>query len=230
MSYDRTQSLVLSYSYWFPKPIRGSNIAVNNILTRTLLNDWQLSGFTTFRSGSPAAIGYSINGWNATMITTGDPDYGPRPLFTSNPISSNRNLLQWFNTNSFVAAPIGSHGVDSGVGYLEGPGQNNFDLVLQKNVPFSKDGKRYVQFRLEGYNALNKTQWSSINTSATLGGGSTIAAALANSTINNLPTAIAAQGPTPTINGGVFGFGAASGVRSNGGANRVVQLGLKLYF
>ena len=230
LSYDRTNSLVLSYTYWFPKPIRGGSLAVNNFLTRTLLNDWELSGITTLRSGSPASISYSINGWNATMITTGDPDYGPRPVFTSNPISSNRNLLQWFNTGSFVAAPKGSQGVDSGVGYLEGPGQNNFDLVLQKNVPFSKNEKRYVQFRLEGYNAFNKTQLSGINTSATLGGGATIPAALANSTIINLPTAIAAQGPTPGTNGGVFGFGAANGVRSNGGANRVVQLGLKLYF
>jgi Carboxypeptidase regulatory-like domain len=230
LSYDRTQSLVASYTYWLPKGIRGGNIAVNNFVTRAIVNDWQFSGITTLRSGSPTAISYGINGWNTTMITTGDPDYGARPVFTSNPISSNRNLLQWFNTGSFVAAPKGSHGIDSGIGYLEGPGQNNFDLVLQKNMPFSKDGKRYVQFRLEAYNAFNKTQWSGINTGATLGGGSTIAAALANSTIINLPTAVAAQGPTPNTNGGVFGFGAANAVRSNGGANRVMQLGLKLYF
>jgi len=68
-------------------------------------------------------------------------------------------------------------------------------------MPFSKDGKRYLQFRLEGYNAFNKTPWSGINTGATLQGGSTIAAALANNTIVNLPTAVAAQGPTPNTNG-----------------------------
>jgi hypothetical protein len=97
-------------------------------------------------------------------------------------------------------------------------------------MPFSKDGKRYLQFRLEGYNAFNKTPWSGINTGATLQGGSTIAAALANNTIVNLPTAVAAQGPTRNTNGVTFGFGAANNVRANGGANRVVQLGLKLYF
>jgi len=223
---------VASYSYWLPKPVKGDNAMLNNFVTRTLLNDWQLSGITTLRSGSPASISYSIQNFNATMLTTGDPDYGPRPVFTSNPISSNRSLLQWFNTGSFVQAPKGSHGIDSGIGYLEGPGQNNFDLVLQKNIPFSRDSKRYFQFRLEGYNALNKTQWSGINTSATFGAASssTVGQALASTTLINLPTAIAAQGPTPGTNGGTFGFGAANGVRSNGGSNRVVQLGLKAYF
>jgi hypothetical protein len=129
-----------------------------------------------------------------------------------------------------VQAPKGSHGIDSGLGYLQGPGQNNFDLVLQKNIPFSKDGKRYFQFRFEGYNAFNKTQWSGINTGATFGGGSSAAAALTNNTIINLPTAVAAKGPTPNTNGGAFGFGAANNVRSNGGANRVAQAGIKVYF
>ena len=223
LSYDRTQSLVVSYSYWLPKVVRGDNLAVNNFATRLILNDWQLSGITTMRSGAPTQIGYSINGYNSTMITTGDPDYGPRPVFTSSPIANTRTSLAWFNTASFVPAPKGSHGNDSGIGYLEGPGQNNFDMVLQKNIPFSKDSRRYFQFRMEAYNALNKTQWSGLNTSATLAGGTTVAAALANPTITNLPVGLTGAS---AANGGRFGFGALNAVR----AARIVQLGLKLYF
>ena len=37
------------------------------------------------------------------------------------------------------------------------------ELTMMKNVPFSKDGRRYVQIRLETYNTLNHHDWTGRN-------------------------------------------------------------------
>jgi len=46
---------------------------------------------------------------------------------------------------------------------IQGPGYQNWDLSLFKNVPL---GKRILQFRAEAYNAFNHTQWSAVNAEA----------------------------------------------------------------
>ena len=45
-----------------------------------------------------------------------------------------------------------------------GPGVNNFDLALTKNLPINE--KARFQFRLEMYNAFNHTQFSTWDTTA----------------------------------------------------------------
>jgi hypothetical protein len=49
---------------------------------------------------------------------------------------------------------------------VRGPGIENTDLALYKNIPWGGEGSRTMQFRLEAYNAFNHTQFSSVNTSA----------------------------------------------------------------
>jgi len=39
----------------------------------------------------------------------------------------------------------------------------NTDMGVFKNVPFTKDGKRYVQFRIEFYNINEPTNWGGVN-------------------------------------------------------------------
>ncbi len=46
--------------------------------------------------------------------------------------------------------------------YLRGPGVNNWDISIFKNIPLGADG-RLLQLRLEMFNAFNHTQFSSIN-------------------------------------------------------------------
>jgi hypothetical protein len=48
---------------------------------------------------------------------------------------------------------------------VRNPGVNNWDLALAKKFPM-KNEKRYFEFRWEAYNALNHTQYASINTAA----------------------------------------------------------------
>jgi hypothetical protein len=89
-----------------------------------------------------------------------------------------------------------------------------------KNVPFTRDSKRYVQFRLEFYNIMNHTNWGSVNSTvqySALGpGGST-------GTIINLPQYLA---PAGSQNGGRFGVGAAQ----SPGGGRIGEMSLKVYF
>ena len=214
LAYDRTNSMVISYTYTLPRPIRGASF-VNNFATRSLLNDWQVSGITSFVSGAPASVGYNVSGVTLSNVITGNPDYGPRPIIIGNSLSSDRNLMQWFNTAAFNPAIKGSTANDSGLNYLTLPGRNNTDLTIFKNVPFTGKEGRYIQFRLEGYNAFNHTQWSGVNTTATF-------ASITSNVITNLPLGIAPG----TSNGGRFGFGAANGTA---GA-RIVQIALKVYF
>ncbi len=210
LSYDRPQRLVLSYTYTLPKGVHGSNAAVNNFATRIVLNDWQVSGISTFASGAPATVGFNVNGVNLNSLT-GNPDYGPRVVINGNPSSGSQSLIQWFNPGVFAPAQKGSKGNDSGFNYITLPGQNNTDLTLFKNAPFGKgDAHKYVQFRLEAYNFANHTQWSGVNTTATF-------ASLTSNTITNLADYSKANR---------FNFGAANAVRSP----RTMQVSLKIYF
>ena len=104
----------------------------------------------------------------------------------------------------------GSSGVDSAFRPLRGPGVNNFDLSLFKNIQYARSEGRYIQLRFETFNALNHTQWSAVNTSAIFNSAGVL---------TNLPTALGGGG-------GRFGFGATSTARSA----RIIQLAAKFYF
>jgi hypothetical protein len=222
LSYDVTNNLVINYSYWFADPIRKSAGVFNNPVTRLLFNKWQSSGILSFRSGFPATPSYSVTGQSLANVVTGDPDFGPRVVIVpgANPNGNKTGIFQEFNTSAFIQAPIGSTNNTSSYDYLNLPFVSNLNLTLFKNIPVGVDSRRYFQFRLEGYNALNATQWTGVNTSATF-------ASLTSNTITNLPINLVNGS---SVNGGRFGYGAANGVASIGGQNRVMQVALKFYF
>ena len=212
-SFDRTQNLVVSYIYNLPKFARPG--FANNALGRIVLNGWEFSGITTLVSGAPTAPSYSYSGVASATLNreiTGSETIGPRPILTGpiNMSPGDRNLYAWFNTSVVQPALKGSYGEDSAVRPLRGPGTNDFDLSLFKNIPFWHGEGRYVQLRCESYNAFNHTQGSGLNTSATFN---------AAGVLTNLPTALGGGG-------GRFGFGSINGFRSA----RIIQLAVKLYF
>ncbi len=51
---------------------------------------------------------------------------------------------------------------NSGLGTVRGPGQNNLDISLAKTFPIY--GRFHLEFRADAFNALNHTQWTSVNT------------------------------------------------------------------
>ena len=224
LAYDRSQVLVVQYTYTFPRLVRGTNAAFNNFATRTILNDWQASGITTLRSGTPYTPSYSVLNQSLNALITGNADIGPRPTLVGNPavVPGGANYLEEFNIADITQTAKGSHGNDSGFDYLNNPWYWNTDMGVFKNVPLTKDNtKRYVQFRIEFYNVENHTNWggiaSGVQYNAVGPGGTT-------GVIDNLPQYLLPANATP--NGGRFGVGA----KQSPGGGRIGEMSLKLYF
>jgi hypothetical protein len=210
---DRTQSLVFNYIYDLPNVSRKGFL--DNAPARIVLNGWQFSGLTSFASGAPTNVTYSVSGIGTPILNrmiTGSEDTAPRVVFTCNPNESrgDRNVDAFVNTSCFAPAPKGSVGLDSGYDRLRGPGLENWDMSLFKNVSIKE--RAHVQLRLEAFNAPNHTEWGSFNTAITF-----------NSTgkIINLPTQLGGTG-------GRLGFGAENVIRA--GSQRILQIGAKFYF
>ena len=158
LSFDRSQMLVVNYMYDLPK-IGG----------RTgwkpagwVLDNWQLSGITSFISGAPFSPGFSTtDGQDITGSTE-----GARITVTGDPTlsKSERSFYRNFKTEMFRRTPLRDFG-NAGLGILRGPGINNWDISISKRVPLYSEA-RYVQFRTELFNAWNHTQFSGLYTTA----------------------------------------------------------------
>ena len=207
---DRTQSLVVNYIYELPGVHKGSFL--DNAATRLVVNGWQFSGLTSISSGAPVNVTYGVSGVAATTLNrtiTGSEDVAPRVVFTCNPNVSG-SIDAFVNTSCFAPAQKGSIGLDSGYDRLRGPGLQNWDMSLFKNVSIKE--RIRVQLRLEAFNAFNHTEWGSFNNTITFNAAGQIA---------NLPTQLGGTG-------GRLGFGALNSIRTN--SQRILQVGAKIYF
>jgi hypothetical protein len=212
LTFDRRHMLVFNYIYDVPK-LAKSNF-LDKPLGRAVFNNWQLSGITSFISGQPDALSYSISGEsNLNRKITGSDTWGPRVALTGSPIlaKGDRTWDRFINTSVLAPAAKGSLGMDSAWRQIVRPGINNWDVSVFKNFPLTKDTARYAQFRLEMFNAPNHPQFSDFNKAATFN---------AAGKITNLPTS--QGGPA----GQTYGFGAITTARNP----RIIQLAMKIYF
>jgi hypothetical protein len=205
--------LVINYIYDIPGLAREHFL--NNAAAKAVLNGWQFSGLTSIASGAPTNVSYSVSGIGATTLNreiTGSEDVAPRVVFTCNPnlSHSDKSINAFVNTSCFAPAQKGSIGLDSGYDRLRGPGLQQWDMSLFKNVSIRE--KARFQLRLEAYNAFNHTEWGSFNSSITFNSAGQII---------NLPTQLGGTG-------GRLGFGALNSVRAN--SQRIVQIGVKFNF
>jgi len=158
LGYDRPNTLVLNYMYDLPKLSRLSGW---NPLG-WVVNNWQISGITSFVSGSPFTPGFStVDGQDITgsaegarINVVGDP-WLPK---------GERTFYRNFKTEVFQRTPLGDFG-NAGVNILRGPGINNWDINATKRVPLFSEA-RFIQFRTELFNAWNHTQFSGLYTTA----------------------------------------------------------------
>jgi len=160
----RPHVLILNYSYEVP----NLSQKFDNIVTKALLDNWQISGITTITSGRYMGLGYSYaNQPTGTLTGTGGIDTpGSRPDMVCNPNLSrgDRTFERQFNVDC-IKPPSDQYrlGNSSGDEYL-GPGYWNFDISAFKNIPIG--GAKRLQFRFELYNAFNNNQWTGVNTTA----------------------------------------------------------------
>ena len=157
-SFDRTQRLVISYSWQAPTLTSG------NMLTKRVLSDWSLSGVTTVQSGLPFSVTDSTSGTIYGISTYAEfaPGMGPNDAKKSG--STESRLNNYFNFAAFAPPPVIGDGTgfgNSGRDILRGPGQLNFDAGVGRE--FKTGGlseAAFLQFRTEFFNIMNHPQFA----------------------------------------------------------------------
>ena len=206
--YDHTHMLVFNYVYNLPKFVKSKS-ALGKV-GGAVTNDWQVSGITTFMTGQPDNLSFSISGiGNLNERYTGSPDVAPRIVINNAP-SYPKDIYQWMSPAGLALPPVkGSAGFDSAPRSIRRPGDADWDISIFKNFPMPKEGMR-LQLRVEMFNAFNHARFNDFNRSAQFN--------TAGQLIN-----------TPTVLGGTggrFGFGALTGTADP----RRIQLAAKFYF
>jgi hypothetical protein len=197
---SRPHNLVLHYNYAVP------DLPTSSAILSGLTHGWQVSGVSTFQSGTYGALTYAFTGAPQNDMTGGPGDSRVFLACDPNLPRGERTLERQFKTECVV--PPGPSSDPSDIYYLGNgsldsflnPGYINHDLTLFKN--FRINGGRNLQIRAEFYNLTNNNQFTEVDTAATF---------------NFTTTA-----PTDA------NFGRVTGTRA--GSARVVQLGVRFTF
>ena len=206
--YDHTHVLVFNYVYNLPSFVKSKSVAGK--VGGLIANEWQISGITTFQTGQPDNLSFSISGiGNLNERYTGSPDVGPRVVMTGSP-SYPKSIYQWMDPGILALPAVkGSAGFDSAPRSIRRPGDNDFDISIFKNIPLPREGMK-IQLRVEMFNAFNHARFNDFNRSAQFN---------AAGQLINTPSALGGTG-------GRFGFGALTGTADP----RRIQLAAKFYF
>jgi hypothetical protein len=156
--FDRRHIFNASYVYSIPFA-RHSTEAWQ----RMLLGGWGVSGVTVFQTGFPLLV---VHNGTDTLGLGGDT--ANRPNLVSG-ISYPKKQLAWFSTGAY-ADPVapwfggpnqgwGSAGKDN----TRGPGLNNWNLTLFKNIAFTSHETPNFELRFESFNTFNKTQFNAVD-------------------------------------------------------------------
>jgi hypothetical protein len=152
-AFDITQNFVVSYNYQLPfaRLFRAAN---------RWTEGWELSGITRFSTGFPVTLinygdnsllGAEPNGINNYGVDEPDVVAGSLNL-NHNP----RNGQPYFNAALFSNNALGTPG-DASRRYFYGPGMENFDMALLKNLRLTET--KSLQFRIEAFNVFNHAQF-----------------------------------------------------------------------
>jgi Carboxypeptidase regulatory-like domain len=152
-SWDMRHNFVASYSYDLPFERLFGRM-------NQLTEGWSVSGTTRFASGFPVTLyddsdnsllGTLGNGVNNNLLDT--------PRFTPGALEINRNPRNGgpeFHTALFSTEPLGELG-NSPRRFFYGPGINNWDIQLTKNLRFTES--KSLDLRIEAFNAFNHAQF-----------------------------------------------------------------------
>ena len=166
--FDIRQSLVLSWSYELPFG-KGKAFGKNwSGPMDYVFGGWKFNSIDTFQSGSPFSL---------VMGTSTEGAGGGTQRANLVPGASwsvpNPSPAEWFNAAAFTAPPTYTFG-DTGRNIIPGPGTNQVDLSLFKNIPLQfREGMR-LEFRTEVFNLFNKPQFDNPNESGATAGAATI--------------------------------------------------------
>jgi len=157
-SFDQTHVLVFNYTWDLPKASR----VIPGSVAHWVLDDWRLSGVTSFASGNP--LGISLSTVDGADITGGGDGVRVNVLGKAQLDHGARTQTRWFDPTVFGRPVKGDPG-NAPKDVFRGPGVNNFDATLFKIIPLGKE-TRTLQLRWEAYNAFNHTQFLGVDNGA----------------------------------------------------------------
>jgi hypothetical protein len=155
--FDARHRLIASYIYTVPV----AGFMRQNALMRETLSGWEIAGITAFQTGFPVSIstGQDLSLWCDGSAKFGCPDNPNTSTFhikSENPRAAGN---QWFDPSDFSLEPIGTFG-NTKRNFFHGPGFNYTNLNVAKNFPINADGSRYVQVRMDAFNAFNHANFA----------------------------------------------------------------------
>jgi hypothetical protein len=150
--FDARHRLVLSYQWSLPW-LRQAHSWYGRVL-----GNWQLSGITTFMTGTP----FTVFDSNDVSLQGGAPEItgfsANRPDLIGDPNSGRHTVAQWFNTSAFQrltqdpASPVQQFG-NEGRNVVQGPAYQQWDFSAMKNIRLAES--KDLQFRAEFFNLFN---------------------------------------------------------------------------
>ncbi len=151
-NFDVRHRLSLALSYDLPVG-RGHTLLGNRGWLSSVSGGWQIYTMVALQSGRPftVAIVPEFNNSNTGRSILGF-GYNDRPNLAGDPGLSDPMPDRWFNTAAFAFPPFGSFG-DVGRNILDGPGYQNVNLSLLKNVVLTEGW--HLQLRAEAFNLFN---------------------------------------------------------------------------
>ncbi len=142
----------------------------------TIFGGWSIGGIFTAESGRTFFVNNSSNNTGTGGGIIGTADFGAP--FT--PLDPRANGERAFNASAFknVACPASAPGFGqcarrgtSGINQFRVPnGINNWDTIITKKTKLFGESGANLELRFEAFNALNHTQFTTLNTTITSAG------------------------------------------------------------
>jgi hypothetical protein len=179
-NFDVPQRAVISYVLDLPFG-KGQRYAhFSNGVADAMVSGWSVNGITTFQSGGPLA--FTVNGGNALSQNFAAGTIRANLAAGCNLRTSgsrwdkyiaglNGNTTSGYFNSSCVSAPANSALTNASFQFgnaprnytaLRGMGIQNFDFSVLKSTSIKE--KAELQFRIEAFNLMNRTQFSNPNT------------------------------------------------------------------
>ncbi len=168
--YDARQRFVVSYYYQLPVPKYSG-------FKGKVLDGWAVSGITQFQSGFPVHIQDGNDSELTSSIdfsAAGTPDL-IAPFHELDPRKSAQHFV--FDPASFANPALGNFGTAKRT-ICCGPGLDNSDISVQKEVPLSEI--KHFEFRWDVFNVFNHTHFFNIDGNITDGANFGIARKVAD--------------------------------------------------
>lgn len=148
-SFDVPQVLVFNYVWDVPFFHNKSRPE------KVLLDNWELSGITTFQKGFPGTVTLPFD-------NAGTGFSGPeRANLVGNPSAAARSLTNWFNTAAFAVPALATFG-NSPNGAIRLPGVNNWDFGVSRMIPIKESLN--LRFRAQFFNFFNHPSFNYADT------------------------------------------------------------------